>query len=55
MVFAPLEGWRRVEVTERRTRADWAQVVRKPVDQDDPDKERIALVMDNPRLRWGRL
>ena len=29
MLFAPLEGWRRVEVTQRRTKADWAQVVRK--------------------------
>ena len=27
MLFAPLEGWRRVEVTERRTRTDWAKVV----------------------------
>ena len=34
MLFAPLEGWRRVEVTERRTKVDWARVVRK-------------LVMDN--------
>ena len=25
MVFAPLEGWRRVEVTERRTKVDWAR------------------------------
>ena len=29
MLFAPLDGWRRVEVTERRTRTDWARVVRK--------------------------
>ena len=27
MLFAPLEGWRRVEVTDRRTKADWARVV----------------------------
>ena len=47
MVFAPLDGWRRVEVTERRTRTDWAQVVRKLVDEDYPDKDRIVLVMDN--------
>ena len=47
MLFAPLEGWRRVEVTERRTRTDWAEVVRKLVDEDYPDKERIVLVMDN--------
>ena len=47
MLFAPLEGWRRVEVAERRTRTDWARVVRKLVDEDYPDKERIVLVMDN--------
>ena len=43
MLFAPLEGWRRVEVTDRRTKADWARVVRKLVDEDYPDKERIVL------------
>ena len=47
MLFAPLEGWRRVEVTERRTKTDWAQVLRKLVDEDYPDKELIVLVMDN--------
>ena len=47
MLFAPLEGWRRVEVTDRRTKVDWAEVVRKLVDQDYPDRERIVLVMDN--------
>ena len=47
MLFAPLEGWRRVEATQRRTRTDWAQVVRKLVDEDYPDRERIVLVMDN--------
>ena len=36
-----------MEVTERRTKVDWAQVVRKLVDEDYPDKERIVLVMDN--------
>ena len=34
MLFASLEGWRRVEVTERRTRRDWADVVRNLVDED---------------------
>jgi transposase len=47
MLFAPLEGWRRVEVTDRRTKADWARVVKQLVDEDYPDKERIVLVMDN--------
>ena len=47
MLFEPLEGWRRVEVTDRRTRTDWPVVVRKLVDEDSPDKERVILVMDN--------
>lgn len=47
MLFAPLEGWRRVEVTDRRAKSDWARVVRKLVDEDYPDKDRIVLVMDN--------
>ena len=34
MLFAPLEGWRRVEVTDRRSKADWAGVVRKLADED---------------------
>ena len=54
MLFAPLEEWRRVEVTERRTRTDWARVVRKLVDEDYPDKERIVLVMDNPASSTGQ-
>ena len=47
MLFAPLEGWRRVEVRERRTRTGWAEVVRKLVDEDYPGRKRIVLVMDN--------
>ena len=46
MLFAPLEGRRRVEVTERRTKVDWAHLVRNLVDVDYPDK-RVVLVMDN--------
>ena len=47
MLFAPLEGWRRVEVTDRRTKADWARVVKQLVDEDYPHKDRIVLVMNN--------
>ena len=47
MRFAPLEGWRRVEVTDRRTKADWARVVKELVDVDYADKDRVVLVMDN--------
>ena len=46
MLFAPLAGWRRVEATERRTKVDWAHLVRDLLDVDYPDK-RVVLVMDN--------
>ena len=46
MLFAPLEGRRRVEVTARRTKVDWAHLIRELVDGDYPDK-RVVLVMDN--------
>ena len=47
MLFAPLDGWRRVEVRERRTKVDWAHVIKRLVDEDYVDRERIVLVMDN--------
>ena len=39
MLFAPLEGWRRVEVRERRTKVDWAHVIKRLVDEDYADTE----------------
>lgn len=47
MLFAPLDGWRRVEVRERRTKVNWAHVIKRLVDEDYADRERIVLVMDN--------
>jgi transposase len=47
MFVAPLEGWRRVEITEQRTRKDWAGQVKRLVDEDFPLAEKIILVMDN--------
>jgi hypothetical protein len=46
MLFAPLEGWRNVKVTDHHTREDWAQVIKELVDEHFPEK-RIVLVMDN--------
>lgn len=43
----PLKGWRRVEATLRRTKTDWAQQIRKLVDEDYPQARRITLVLDN--------
>jgi hypothetical protein len=47
MFVEPLRGWRRVEVTERRTRLDWAQQIRQLIDVDYPKAQKITLVMDN--------
>lgn len=47
MLFAPLQGWRHVEVTDRRTKIDFAEVIRQLVDQHFPQAEKIVLVMDN--------
>lgn len=47
MTFAPLEGWRHVQVTDRRTKTDFAEVIRQLVDVHFPDAEKIVVVMDN--------
>jgi hypothetical protein len=47
LLCAPLLGWRHVTVTERRTRRDWAQLIRELVDVHFPEAERIVLVLDN--------
>jgi hypothetical protein len=47
MFFAPLVGWRHVEVTDRRTKTDWAHAVRQLVDEHFPEAHKVVLVMDN--------
>ncbi|MGF1621260.1 MAG: IS630 family transposase [Rhodomicrobiaceae bacterium] len=47
MLFAPLEGWRHVEVTERRTAIDYANIRRDLSDIHFPSAEKIVLVQDN--------
>jgi hypothetical protein len=46
LAFEPLAGWRHVEVTDTRTRRDWAQFVRELVDGRYREAERVVLVMD---------
>ena len=47
MAAEPLGGKRFVEVTERRTRVDWAHFVRNLVDVHYPHAKKIRLVEDN--------
>jgi hypothetical protein len=47
MISEPLLGWRAVQVTERRTAKDFAEVLRWLVEEVHPDAEKVVLVMDN--------
>jgi hypothetical protein len=47
MMFAPLEGWRQVKVTDRHTAVDYAQLLQELPDTHYPDASKIALVQDN--------
>jgi hypothetical protein len=47
MIFEPLAGRRAVEVTDRRTKKDYAECLRKIADQSYPDAEVVVLVQDN--------
>jgi hypothetical protein len=47
MLFEPRAGWRHVEVTDRRTALDFAQVVKQVLTVHYPEAEKVVLVMDN--------
>jgi hypothetical protein len=47
MLFAPLEGWRHVEVTDRRTAIDYAQILKDLSDVHFRHAKKIVLVQDN--------
>jgi len=47
MICEPLAGRRHVKVTDRRTSADFAQVLRDLSDAHYPQAKKIVLVMDN--------
>ncbi len=47
MMFAPLEGWRHVKVTDRRAAVDYAHALKDLSDTHFPDADKIVLVQDN--------
>ena len=47
LCFAPLQAWRHVKVTARRTMVDFAHCMRDLVDIHFPQADTIVLVMDN--------
>src|SRR5436853_4395995 len=47
MITMPLLGWRAVQVTDRRTMLDFAEVIRWLVEDLHEEAEKVVLVMDN--------
>jgi hypothetical protein len=47
MMFAPLEGWRHVKVTDHRTVVDYAHILKDLSDTHFPQAQKIVLVQDN--------
>jgi hypothetical protein len=47
MLFAPWEGWRHVEVTDRHAAEDYAQILKDLSDKHFPGAAKIVLVQDN--------
>jgi hypothetical protein len=43
----PLGGWRAAEALLSRTKIDWAHQVKRLLDDQYPDAEKVVLVMDN--------
>ncbi len=47
MFFEPKASWRHIDVSERRTAQDFAQQMRRLVDEHYPEAEKIRVVLDN--------
>lgn len=53
LFYAPFDNWRRIRVADNHAACEWAQGVRRLVEDDYPDAERITLVMDNLATHTG--
>ena len=47
MMFAPLEGWRQVKVTDRHAAVDYAHILKELSDTRFPRSSKVVLVQDN--------
>ena len=53
MFYSPLDNWRRVDVKTDHSARTWAEGVRRLVEEDYPQAQRITLVMDNLNTHTG--
>lgn len=53
LFYAPFENWRRICVADNHAACEWAEGVRRLVQEDYPGAKRITLVMDNLSTHTG--
>jgi len=53
LFYAPFDNWRRIQVADNHAACEWAEGVRRLVQEDYPDAKRITLVMDNLNTHTG--
>ncbi len=53
LFYAPLESWRRVQIADNYKAVEWAEGVRRLVEEDFPAAKCITLVMDNLSTHTG--
>jgi transposase len=51
--YAPFDNWRRVDVADNHAAQQWAQGIRRLIQEDYPEAQRITLVMDNLNTHTG--
>lgn len=51
--FEPLKGQRKIKITDRRTKQDWAHFIKELVENDYPEAEKVVLIMDNLNTHSG--
>src|SRR5436309_3629604 len=51
--FEALAGWRHIQVTQQRTRRDFARFIQDLLDHRYPEAQRVVLVMDNLNTHSG--
>ncbi len=53
LFYAPFDNWRRIQVADNHAACEWAEGVRRLVQDDYPEAKRITLVMDNLSTHAG--
>ncbi len=51
--FEPQRGWRHLDVTDRRTAVDFAEEMRRLVDEHYPEAEKVRVVLDTLNTHTG--